>query len=178
MKMKRIFRRPVGLVILAAALVAAGCIVSGQFIVVIDWGGFASTDEQLNSEHVDLTTNETWQDHKDNIEDIIDVKFKVTITNHEATAATGEVYVSKDHYTTLTDVTTSATRVLHGISIDPGATRTIDFDESVAYRENLSTLLDLVKDGEFYVYGIAESTPFSIEIMDGSQLLITLSAGK
>lgn len=132
----------------------------------------------LNSEHVDLTTNSTWQDHKDNIKDIIDVKFKVTIKNFASDSAKGEVYVSKDAYSTLETVKASATRVLHGIAIGPGETRTIDFDESVAYRENLSTLLDLVKDGEFYAYGIAENTPFSIEIMTGSQLLITFSAGK
>ena len=176
--MKRIARRSLGLLILAAALVLTGCIVSGQFVVVIDWGGFASTDDSLNSEHVDLTTNSTWNDHKDDIQDIVDVKFKVTIHNLATTAATGEVYVSTDSYSSLAAVKASATRILHGIAIDPGATRTIGFDESATYRENLDTLLALVKDGDFYIYGIAVNTPFNIEIMTGSQLLVTFSAGK
>jgi hypothetical protein len=163
--------------VLAVTLVLCGCIVSGQFVVVIDWGGFASTDTTLNSKHVDLTTNSTWVDHKDDIQDIIDVKFKVTIHNAMSTEATGEVYVSSASYTTLSEVKSSATRILHGISIAASATKTIGFDESVAYRENLDVLLSLVKEGSFYIYGIAENTPFSIEIMEGSQLLVTFSAG-
>ncbi len=176
--MKRYFRRPLGMAVLAAGLMVAGCIVSGQFVVVIVWGGFASTDTSLNKETVDLTTNSTWEEHKDEIQDIIDVKFKVTIKNNAGSAATGEVYVSTVLYTTLADVRAHATRVLHGISVAPGATVTIGFDESAAYRENLDQLLSLVKDGKFYLYGIAENTPFNIEIMSGSQLLVTFSAGK
>ena len=177
--MKRVARGLLGLFILAAVLVLTGCIVSGQFVVVIDWGGLVSTDQSLNSEHVDLTTNPTWNDHKDDIQDIVDVKFKVTIQNLATTAATGEVYVSKDSHSTLAGLYAGGgTRILHGIVIDPSAERTIDFDESVTYREHLDELLGLVKDGKFYIYGIAENTPFNIEIKTGSQLLVTFSAGK
>jgi|SRR3972149_318520 len=176
--MKRFVFRPLLLSILTVAFVFCGCIVSGQFVVVIDWGGFASTDQTLNSEHIDLTTNSTWNDHKDDIQDIVDVKFKVKIHNLATTAATGEVYVSKDSYSTVAEVYAGGgTRILHGIVVAPGATRTIGFDESAAYRENLNTLLGLVKDGKFYIYGVAENTPFSIEILSGSQLLVTFSAG-
>lgn len=177
MTMKRFIKRSKEMAVLAAGLIVAGCIVSGQFVVVIDWGGFVSTDDALNKKTVDLTTNSTWRDHKDDIEDIIDVKFKVTIQNHASSAATGEVYVSAVSYTTLADVRANATRVLHGISVAPGATVTIGFDESATYREHLDELLALVKDGTFYLYGIAENTPFNIEIKTGSQLLVTFSAG-
>jgi len=176
--MKRFVCHPLGASILAAALVLTGCIVSGQFVVVIDWGGFVSTHESLNSEHIDLTTNETWNDHKDDIQNIVDVKFKVTIRNLASTPASGEVYVSKTSYSTAPAVKASATRILQGIVIPASSTRTIGFDESATYRENLDTLLDLVKDGQFYIYGIAGDPTFNIEIKTGSQLLVTFSAGK
>lgn len=176
--MKRIARRSLGLVILAAALVLAGCIVSGQFVVVIDWGGFVSTDETLNTKKVDLTTNSTWDEHKDDIQNIVDVKFKVEIRNLASDSAKGEVYVSADSLATLELVDSLGTRILHGISVAPGATRTIGFEESTSYRENLETLLGLIKDGKFYLYGIAENPEFNIEIKSGSQLLVTFSAGK
>jgi hypothetical protein len=163
---------------LVLGLLVAGCIVSGQFIVVIDWGGFASTADHLTTRKVDVTTNPTWIDHKDDIQDIIDVKFKVEISNLESDSAKGEVYVSADSLGTVPLVRSNATRILHGISIGPAKTRLIGFDESVSYRENLDELLLLVKEGKFYLYGIAENSPFSIEIKTGGQLLVTFSAGK
>ena len=176
--MKRFARRPFGLSILTAVLVLTACIVSGQFVVVIDWGGFASTGDHLTTKTVDVTDNPTWKDHEGDIQDIIDVKFKVEISNLESDSAKGEVYVSADSLATVALVRSSATRILHGISIGPGETRKIGFDESASYRENLDALLSLVKVGKFYLYGIAENTPFSIEIKTGSQLLVTFSAGK
>jgi hypothetical protein len=176
--MKRFVCSPLLLSVLAVTLVLCGCIVSGQFVVVIDWGGFASTGDHLTTKKVDVTTNPTWIDHKDDIQDIIDVKFKVEISNLESDSAKGEVYVSADSLGTVDLVRSSATRILHGISIGPMEPRTIGFDESVSYRENLDALLSLVKDGKFYLYGIAENTPFNIRIETGSQLLVTFSAGK
>ncbi|GAB4315013.1 MAG: hypothetical protein Kow0074_02370 [Candidatus Zixiibacteriota bacterium] len=174
--LNRLFRHPL-LWAGAVALVLAGCIISGQFVIVVEWGGIVSTDTQLNDEFVDLTTNETWQDHKDDIQSIVDAKFEVTITNNLGTTASGEVYVSDQGNLTLEDLDTKATRILFGIEVPGNQSVTIGFNESAQYQENLQTLLDLAETGQFYLYGVAASTPFNIEIQQGSRILVTLSAG-
>lgn len=175
--MKTIIRRPL-VILCALGLLTAGCIISGQFVILIDWGGIVSTDQSLDWDEVDLTDDDTWQDHKDDIQNIIDVKFEVTIINNLGTVATGEVYLSPTLHGSITDVRNNAIRILHGIEVPANSTRTISFEESAAFQENLSAALDLVETGQFYIYGIAENVPFSIEIPHGSRLLITFSAGK
>lgn len=175
--MKRFLRHALALTGITAILVLAGCIVSGQFVIVIPWGGEPSIDKPLYSKHIDLTGNSTWKDHKDDIKNIVDVKFKVVIQNTGGVRDTGAVYVSDSLYMTTEDVLAHATRILHGITVAPGETRTIGFDESVTYRENLAAFLSLVETGDFYLYGIATNLPFRLKINEGSQLLITFSAG-
>lgn len=174
--MKSIIRRPLALVCVLA-LLSAGCIISGQFVILFDWGGIASTDQALESEPIDLTSDETWQDHKDNIQNIVDVKFEVEIENLLGTTATGEVYMSATEYTTVAAVRANAIRILYGIEVPGNSSTTVSFEESAQYQENLSEALDLLETGQFYIYGIAENIPFSVNIPQGSRLLVTFSAG-
>ena len=101
MLLQGIVRHPATLAAVVA-LLAAGCILSGQFAIVINiQDEIAYVDEVLNSAEIDLTTNSTWDDHKDDIQNIIDVKFELTVDNNTASAVTGEVYVSENEYTTV-----------------------------------------------------------------------------
>jgi hypothetical protein len=174
--MNTIIRRPLAW-ICVLGLLATGCIISGQFVILLDWGGIASTDQDLESDSIDLTGDETWQDHKDDIQNIVDVKFEVEIQNLLGTTATGEVYLSENSYNSVTDVRNNAIRILHGIEVAGNSTRMISFEESAQFQENLSAALDLVETGQFYIYGIAENIPFSVNIPEGSRLLVTFSAG-
>lgn len=177
MLLRRIVRHPVILAV-AVALFAAGCILSGQFTIVISiQDEIAYVDQVLNSAEIDLTTNSTWDEHEDDIQNIIDVKFELTVENNTASAVTGQVYVSEDEYASAEDVQNNATLVLGGITIDANTTRTISFTESAKYIRNLPTLLSLVEKGHFFVYGLAEDAPFVITIQSGARLLITFSAG-
>ncbi|MBD3297430.1 MAG: hypothetical protein GF341_02160 [candidate division Zixibacteria bacterium] len=174
--MKHLFRRPL---ILAgvAALIAAGCIVSGQFVILINWGGIVSTNTQLNAETVDLTEDETWQDHQEDIQKIVDVKFETTVKNNAGSVATGQLYVSDQDGLTYGQLAGQATLILSGIEIPAGDSVMISFTESAQYQQNLQTLLDLAETGLFYLYGVAENTPFNIEIKQGSRILVTFAAG-
>ncbi len=178
MQISRIVRHPFALLGLVA-LLAAGCILSGQFTIVVNIDDeIAYVNDVLNSAVVDLTNDATWKDHKDDIQNIIDVKFELTVVNNSSSEVTGEVYVSENEYTTAAGVQDNATLVLSGIVVDANATRTISFTESAKYIQNLKTLLDLVKTGHFYVYGLAADPPFAITIQSGGRLLVTFSAGK
>jgi hypothetical protein len=177
MLIRRIARHPLTLAVLVA-LLAAGCILSGQFTIVINIEDeIAYVNQVLNSAVIDLTTDETWKDHKDDIQKIIDVKFEVTVENSTSSAVTGEVYVSENEYTTAADVQNNATLVLSGIVVEANDTRTISFTESAKYITNLSTLLDLVEKGNFYIYALAADTPYVIKVQSGARLLVTFSAG-
>lgn len=168
-----------------AALLTAGCILSGQFVITFDLNQtIHSTDTQMDYVFVDLTTNGTWKDHEDDIQGIVDVKFEVQFTNNLSAQNTGEVYISDSthFYSTVADVKTNAKRILFGIVLPGDQSVPISFSESAQYIENLSTVLDLLESGKFYIYGIAGTLPFDITIggVEGQsygRLLITFSAG-
>jgi hypothetical protein len=162
----------------ALALLVAGCIVSVQKIIVVNISDeMVSTDEAINAEAIDLTDNEDWEEHKDEIQSVIDLKFACTIVNNEGTAATGRVYLSEDEYTTPEDIDSLAVLFLDGIVIPANDSVVINFTGSAPYIHNLDPVLDLVEGGQFYIYGIAEDTPFSITIRREAKLMITFSAG-
>lgn len=168
---------------LTLLLLAAGCIVSGQFVVVIaGTSTITSDDETLDYLAVDLTDNETWQDHKDDIQAIVDVKFECEFVNNRNSAADGELYISTELYTTVEQVRTNATKVFGGLALEPSEVRSVSFSESADYIENLETVLDLLEGGQFYFYGIAAEAPFDITVRgvgdeDYARFLITFSAG-
>jgi len=177
MYLRRIVRHPIALLGIAA-LLAAGCIVSGQFTIILNIEDeIAYIDEILNSEEIDLTDNDTWKEHQDDIQNIIDVKFEVTLENGTSSAVTGEIYVSESEYTTADAVRANATLVVSGIVVDPNDTQSISFTDSAKYITHLSELLDLVEEGHFFVYGLAADPPYEITVQSGARLLITFSAG-
>lgn len=168
---------------LTLLLLAAGCIVSGQFVVVIAGSNtIRSSDETLDYLSVDVTANETWRDHKDDIQAIVDVKFECEFVNNLNTAADGELYISTELYSTVEQVRANATRVFAGLALDPSEVRAVSFSESADYIENLEAVLDLLEGGQFYLYGIAAEAPFDITVRgvgdeDYARFLITFSAG-
>jgi hypothetical protein len=177
MLLRCIARHPIALLGIAA-LFAAGCIVSGQFTIVINIEDeIAYVDQVLNSEEIDLTDDDTWEEHKDDIQKIIDVKFELTLVNGTGGPVTGEIYVSETEYTSAADVQANALLVVSGVVVDANDTRTISFTESAQYISNLNELLDLVEQGHFFVYGLAADPPFVITVESGARLLVTFSAG-
>lgn len=170
---------------LGIALLAAGCIISGQFILV--YSGTAtieSTNSDLDPREVDITQEDLWQDHKDDIQGIEDIKFECEFVNNTDHTLHGELYISSVGYTTVQQVRDDAIRVFSGLEVLAGETKPVSFSESSAYIENLDTVLDLLESGHFWLYGIvpAEDEPYSMTIQgkDGDEflrLMITFSAG-
>lgn len=170
----------------AAALVAAGCIVSGQFVIVVDVDGdILTTSTAMGHIVVDLTSNSTWKDHKDDIQSIVDVKFEARFVNNRSDSASGEVWISAADnpiYTDVDSMEAHSTKILSGIPI-PGSKHTdVSFRGSAAYISNLDVALDMLESGKFTLYGIALTLPFDVTITGvpsapHARLLVTLSAG-
>ena len=169
---------------LALALIVSGCIVSGQFIILIaGTDTITSTDDTLDYLAVDLTEDETWQDHQDKIQAIVDIKFECEFeNNNDGAAADGELWISTELYSTVDQVRDNATIVFSGMNLAAGEVREVSFSESADYIENLDTVLDLLEGGQFYVYGIASNTEFDVTVRgagseDYARFMITFSAG-
>jgi hypothetical protein len=60
---------------LALMLAAAGCIlISGQFLIDFELPNFqAQTSSNIVAEHVDLNDNEDYNDHKEELQGIVDI---------------------------------------------------------------------------------------------------------
>lgn len=130
---------------------------------------------------VDLTGEEVWQDHKDDIDDIADVSFTFKLANTDTTDTArtiiGRIYISSD--STLGDtlaVDTSATIILDGMSVPPGDTLQMTLAHYYDLLQNFDTLKNLVKTGIFTVYAIVPNAPNNMKFFD-VWVVVTISAG-
>lgn len=125
---------------------------------------------------VDLTKEDVWNDHKDDIDDIADISITFTLVNNEADTVTGRVYVTSDsNLTTPASVDSFATIILDGISVAPLATLQMNMAEYYDILQNFDTLKDLVKTGVFTAYAVLPNH-LDIEFFD-VKVVVTISAG-
>jgi hypothetical protein len=144
-----------------AALLAAACsLVSGQITFTQDFGSdIESANQTVYKISCDLSDNEDYQDHKDEIKSVEAFGFFVTVKNLGDDAAEGEMWLSFDDLGEAPSIATikaSAKQIVGNANLGVGEERTIDFDESQAYIMNLSEIDKAVKDGVFYLYGITD----------------------
>ncbi len=126
---------------------------------------------------VDLTEEDIWKDHKDDIDNIPDISLTFKLANTGTDTLTGRVYVSPS--STLDDTTEvkdSATIILDGISVAPGDTLQMTLAHYYDLLQNFDTLKDLVKTGKFTAYAIVPNAPLNMEFSDVI-VVVTISAG-
>ena len=164
--------------ILLILLVSSCFLTSGTWVIIYE---VENEDIQAGAGfykfNVDLTEEEVWKDHKDDIDDIVDVSFTFKLVNHnDEDTLTGRVYVSSS--STLDDTTEvkdSATIILDGISVLPGGTLQMTLAHYYDILQNFDILKDLVKSGKFTAYGIVPNT-VDMEFSD-VVVVVTVSAG-
>jgi hypothetical protein len=154
-------KRHVLLGIFFAALLAAACsLVSGQITFTQDFGSdIEHANQSVYRIDCNLSDNEDYQDHKDEIKSVEAFGFFVTVENLGPDEAKGEMWLSFTDLGMSPPIATieaSAKQIVGNANLGAGEVRTIDFDESQAYIMNLSEIDKAVKDGEFYLYGITD----------------------
>ena len=176
--------RSLRLVPLCIVLGAAGCILtSGQFRLSFDLGNIVvASPTSLNSVDVDLNTNSTYRDHKDNLKGLADLALLGEVRNNTPGARVEiEAWLTRDQ----TDLTTDAQvrgagiRIWGPLRLASGETRRIDWDASAALfgDAGVAALLQEVKgDGSFTIYVIGAAGTYAFTIQDGF-LVLTLDAG-
>ena len=128
----------------------------------------AYTDTYFNGWFVDLTTEEDWQDHQDQLDEIYNLLFHGWIENYESTPATGRLYVYQDTTLhTVGEVESQATLVLDGIAIPADTTVQVPLVDL-----DLKPIRDLIMKGKFGLYAIAANVPFNIRVFDASVVVI------
>jgi len=160
----------------------AGCLVSGTFIITLDIEEFwsKSTTQEFEAHAVDLTTEQVWIDHKDDIKNISDIRFRAVVEEELGNDATGVVYFSENGtYTSPDDVRSAADAfvVFSGLKIPANGALLVTFAESANYRQNLDLALELIETGKFYIYVLTPTGAFELYVHD-IYILITFDAGQ
>jgi len=139
----------------------------------------SSSDEDINSEEINLFTEEDYVDNRENIISVDQVTFVGTVTNY--TGSTIQFFLFADaeedsDYTTLEEIAAYATPVftiplmLHegDIPIE------INWADAAEWMENPEFLANLIiNDGRFRIYAIGSEAPF--ELVTELTVIITVT---
>jgi hypothetical protein len=156
-----------------------GCLLSGTYVITFEVGEeIISTQDEWNWASVDLSDNDTWKNHEEDIKYIDEVGFTFKVQNRSTTdSATGQLYITDEpNLTDLDSIRAKATLIVDGILLGPGETRHVLWNESFDYILNLDVLRAQVESGTFYLYGICRNTPFDVRFYD-IVAVITVTAG-
>ena len=171
-------RKNVILLGLAAFVLLAGCgIISITITIDEDFDVTSTGDFWYKS--FDVTENEDWIEHEDDIEFVELVMFDIWMTNHAGSPITFDAYVHHYDSTLITtrpafDAATTPVQVLSDIVIPAGESKHLTAGQSLAHIVNLPEMKERALDGQFHIYGTSEggsSFDFSI---DSGKVLITL----
>ena len=166
-----------------AALVIGGCIVSGTFVVVESFEFTTQSGYYLKA--VDLTDNEDWEDHRENIDEIDVVGFELWITNNEPTEWKFWAYMDdyEEACTTLTCANGSSTKFLIFDTLtvpaasSSSSTKFVSYAESFNYIQNLDKIKAMVKSGQFNYFGFANGGGGGLGgQVDSIRVIITVNA--
>ncbi len=164
-----------------AIFIFSGCnLVTGTFVIDI-----AINHSEIvphgNFEYfaVDLTKEDTWDKHKDNIKNVDNVGFQLWVTNNGTSEVTWEFYAdtTKPPHTDIPAIRSHAKQVLAGLSLPPGKTY-VDWPTSLIYlnTKELPLFKQWVETGKFDIYALTDVLPYNITI-DSAKVIVTVTAG-
>ena len=165
-----------------ALLAPSGCkIVSGTFVVEeIFYDLTPNGTADYYYEAIDITDNDVWVDHKDDIKDIDNVGFELWLSNTAGSANTVDCYIS-DFSSSLggtsskSAVMAGATHVLVDIPLPPGKSF-LGYATSFSHITNLDALKTLGEIGQFKFWAISDITTSNFTV-DSIRVVVTLTAG-
>jgi len=150
----------------------AGCLVSGTEVFDLLIGTLNVTGGSFNEDTIDLSENDTFNDHKDEIELIDRVGFTTEVDNNSGQDALLSVYFSTQ--AGLGDPATQATPLFLNVPI-PAAGRTITYDESLDLLLNFDQLQAAIKGGVITFYTTANGN-FNLTLNDLT-MIVTFTVG-
>lgn len=169
---------------LVLMMTAAGCIlVSGQFLIDFDLPNFqGQANNNIVAEDIDLNENSDYNDHKEDLQDLVDLAVLGKVTNNLNEAVGIEVWMTPTttNLTTSTDIGNNATKVWGPFVVTANATKTIDWNASAALftPSGKALLMQEIKgDGQFQLYAIGNIATYDFSVENGV-LALVLDFGK
>ena len=163
-------------------LFAAGCLVSGTFVIVEEVNFSFTADGGFYWFPVDLNGNPDWEEHKDDIDDIDAIGFEFTIHNTSGVSSTfSALFAAATGVANPLDeppaIPDDAVTVISGLTVAAGATRTVTYAESLGMISNLAALKAIIRTGRFDYFGTSSggSGDFPFEVTHG-KIVVTVSA--
>lgn len=158
-------------------LLVAGCLLAtGTITFTHDIDEFTTSNGSMDKREIDLTTDSDFNDNKDKIQSVDQVSVVGWFYNGEQVDNFAELYISENGtYTEPDSVREYATRVYTSPVIPGNDSVFVDWADAIPLIENLSYLKDEVYDGHFWIYGLAQNSPFWFRCK--LTLIITLTVG-
>ena len=157
------------------SLLVVGCLGTGTITFKYDFDEFYTSSGSMHVEEVDLTTNEDYNDNKDRIKSVDQVSVVGWFINEEQVANSAEIFISNLEYDEPDTVRKYATRVFTSPVIPGNDSVFISWSDALAHIERLDYLKERVDKGYFWLYGLADNSPFTFRCR--ITLLITITVG-
>jgi hypothetical protein len=161
---------------LLAIAVLAGCVGTGTITFKYEIDEFYSSGDYIEIREIDLTDNSDYNDNKDKIKSIDQVTVLGWIFNEEPVANQAEIWLSESElYPDADSVREYATRVFSVPAVPGNDSVFIDWENGLDHLENIPVLKDAADAGYFWLYGLAQNSPFAFRFRIG--LVITMTVG-
>ncbi len=172
--------------LLVLALITAGCLVSGTFVVVENVTFSFTADSGFYWFPVDLASNADWEERQADIDDLDAIGFSFVIENTSDVASTFSVQFAAaieplvlpiSSMTQPTVVPSGAVTVISGLSVPANSSRTVTYAESLGMISNFAALKAIILTGRFDYFGASSggSGDFPFVVTEG-KIIITVSA--
>lgn len=164
--------------IMAVGFLISGCLlISGTFVIVEDFSFSGETG--FYHYWVDLTNEEDWEDHKDDIDDIDLVGFEMNFTNNDSEPVTFNAYIDDggefDVWADYAEVDANAVKILDNLTLPVGKSH-LTYGDSFKYIMNVEAMKKLVKKGQFHFYGVSEGGISKDFVIDSGKVVVTFTA--
>jgi hypothetical protein len=148
---------------LLAIAVLAGCVGTGTITFKYEIDEFYSSGDYIEIREIDLTDNNQ-------------VTVLGWIFNEEPVANQAEIWLSESElYPDADSVREYATRVFSVPAVPGNDSVFIDWENGLDHLENIPVLKDAADAGYFWLYGLAQNSPFAFRFRIG--LVITMTVG-
>jgi len=169
----------------------AGCIMTGTVVITAspvpnaDGETVTITDQNYSGAEieVDLTNDATFKEYRDDIRNIESIGFYLSVTNHEFTDATFQLFLEPDttkNFDSVQAILDSPADLILTDLVIPGDGKpvTIDWNESMEYVTNLDYFKEILEGGVFSLYPASlDREDFNITI-DSLVVIVTLTGKK
>ena len=166
-------------VLLPLVIVTACGLLSGTFVIErmfhnIDF----TTQTGLYNVVVDMSEDEDWEEHEDQIEGIDAIGFEIWITNNEAESAEFNIYLDELEqpvYASQAELDSAGVpKILDGLEIDPGA-NFLSYGQSLGYLTNVEYMKTRVAEGTFMLYGTSDIGTTDGYHIDSLRVIVTVT---